>query len=126
MKMRTKAIIVISAALLLCTVILLPRIIEAKRSRSTGGEATNAAPNVSMGQDQKGNIQVVASYHNDTSIPLRDMKPQPVFSKQQHENENPKIPTKHKNSPDPVVQTTFGDLKSLITVNMPSPLLNFN
>ena len=129
MKMRTKAIIVISAALLLSTVILLPRIIEAKRSKSLAGEVglpTNAALNVSMSQDQKGDISVVASYHNDTSKPLRDMKPQPVSFKQQHENENPKIPTKHKDGPDPVVQDRFGDLKSLITVNMPSPLLNFN
>src|SRR2546423_12542631 len=116
MKMRTKAIIVISAALLLSTVILLPRIIEAKRSKSLTGESgltANAALNVSMGQDQKGDISVVASYHNDTSKPLRDMKPQPVFSKQQHENENPKVPTKHRDSLDPVVQDRLGDLKSL-------------
>src|SRR6185295_8290948 len=106
----------------------LPRISEAY-SKWPGGDAkasTNPSPVINPGQDQKGNIQVVASYHNDTSKPLRDMKPQPVFSKQQHENENPKIPTKHRDSADPVVQTTFGDLKSLVTVNMPSPLLNFN
>jgi hypothetical protein len=126
--MRTKAIVVITAILLLTTVIMLPRISEAYSGRSGDEKVapTSPGPIAVLGQDQKNDITVVSSYHNDTSIPLRDMKPQPVFSKQQHENENPKIPMKHKNSPDPVVQSSFGDLKSLISVNMPSPLLNFN
>ena len=129
MKMRTKAIILFTAALLLTTVIVLPRIIEAKRLR-----ALNADKNLSVSplltssvpQDQKGDIIVVASYHNDTSIPLRDMKPQLAIPKQQHSNENPKIPNKHQDSPDPVVQDSFGALKSLMAINMPSPILNFN
>src|SRR6185312_3904786 len=127
MSTRTKAIVVIVAAVLLATVIMLPRISEAYAKRNSGEPTAFTNSTItSPGQDQKGSITVVASYHNDTSKPLRDMKPQPVFSKQQHENENPKIPTKHRDSADPVVQTTFGDLKSLISVNMPSPLLNFN
>src|SRR5258706_5668647 len=129
MKTRTKSILVLTAALLLTTVILLPRIIEAKRLKSAGAEKTlsaNPMPNSNPNQDQKDEITVVASYHNDTSRPLRDMKPQPALAKAQHENENPKIPTRHKDSADPVVQDNFSALKSLITVNMPNPLLNFD
>ena len=45
--------------------------------------------------------------------PLRDMKPQPAHPKTEHEaNPNPKIPTKHKDSPDTVVQDRFDVLKS--------------
>ncbi len=129
MKMRTKAIILFTAALVLTTVIVLPRIIEAKRLRALNADKSlSVSPLLtpSVPQDQKGEIRVVASYHNDTSIPLRDMKPQPLVPKAVHENENPKIPNKHRDAPDPVVQDSFSDLMSLITVNMPSPLLNFN
>src|SRR6476661_5449700 len=127
MKTRTKAVILFTAALLLATVIVLPRIIEAKRLKTPDAESLVASaltPNAP--QDQKGDITVVASYHNDTSIPLRDMKPMPVFSKGQHENENPKIQHKHTDEADPVVQDSFGALKSLMTANMPTPILNFN
>ena len=78
-------------------------------------------------QDQKSDITVVASYHNDTSIQLRKMKPHPVVSKTEHEaNENPKIPNKHQNSPDPVVQDQFAILPNIAIPNMPSPVLNFD
>ena len=39
------------------------------------------------------------------------MKPHPVYSKTQREaNKNPKIPNKHIDSPDPVVQRQFDEL----------------
>src|SRR6266511_5402769 len=118
MKTRARLLIVLAATLLLATLIVLPRISEAKRFGWFGQEKVLSASlptTVSPDQDQKADIAVVASYQNDTSIPLRDMKPQPVVSKGQHENENPKIPTRnHKNSPDPVVQDRFEVLKSLV------------
>src|SRR2546430_1050597 len=128
-KMRARWIVILTATLLLTLLILLPRISEAERSRWTGtGNTLGANPlaNNNPTQDQKADITVVASYHNDTSIPLRKMKPQPVLPKAEHANENPKIPNKHKDSPDTVVQDKFSELTSLMTVNMPSPLLNFN
>ena len=127
--MRTRWLIVITATLLLGVLMLLPRISEAGRSKWLGGETAgtvNLDPNVTQGPDQRADISVVASYHNDTSKPLRDIKPQPLVPKAVHENENPKIPNKHKDAADPVVQSRFSDLTSLMTVNMPSPLLNFN
>src|SRR5882672_4593188 len=127
--MRARWIVILTATLLLTLLIMLPRISEAKRFKWADTENTlsaNPLPNNNPIQDQKGDITVVASYHNDTSIPLSKMKPQPVLPKAEHANENPKIPNKHKDSPDTVVQDKFSDLKSLLAVNMPSPLLNFN
>src|SRR6267142_3158458 len=125
-----RLIIIVTAVLLLTTaVIVLPRIIEAKRLNALSADRNPALASAftsNPNQDQKGDITVVGSYHNDTSKPLRDMKPQPALSKAQHENENPKIPNKHKDSPDTVVQNSFSALTSLMTINMPSPLLNFN
>lgn len=129
MKMRTKAVILFTAALLLTTVIVLPRIIEAKRLNALGApKSLSVSPllTASLPQDQKGEVTVVASYHNDTSKPLREMKPHPLVFKGQHENENPKIPNKHKDTADPVVQDAFSELTSFMTLNMPAPLLNFN
>src|SRR6476620_455465 len=127
--MRTRWLIVITATLLLGVLMLLPRISEAGRSKWLGSETAgtvNLDPNVTQGPAERAEISVVASYHNDTSKPLRDIKPQPLVPKAVHENENPKIPNKHKDAADPVVQSRFSDLTSLMTVNMPSPLLNFN
>ena len=124
--MGARWLIVLATILGLVAVVVLPRISEAG---SLQWYAPDAAPVVSAvpPQDQKSDITVTASYQNDTSIPLRDMKPQPVFSKTQREaNKNPKIPTSHKDSPDSVVQSSFQELTSLISINMPSPILNFD
>src|SRR6266436_3819298 len=127
--MRTRWLIVITATLLLSALMVLPRISHAERFKWLGGEtalAANPLVNVTQEQDQKGDITVVDSYHNDTSKPLRDMKPQPLVPKAVHENENPKIPNKHKDAPDPVVQDRFSDLTSLMSINAPTALLNFD
>src|SRR6266849_8929785 len=111
MKMRTRSIMVLTAILLLATLILLPRIIEAGRSKGLGAEKSlSVAPVLvsSSSQDQKNKVIVGASVHNDTSPPLRDIKPEKVGKKVEHEaNENPKVPAtlKHKDSPDTVVQS---------------------
>ena len=132
MKMRTKAVLLIAAASLLIAVIALPRIIEAKRLNGP-----NAAKNLtaqpllatSLTQNQKGgNVTVGASVHNDTSPPLRDMKPAKVGRKFEREaNENPKIPSavNHKDEADPVVQGA-NSLLAFAGINMPSPSLNFD
>src|SRR5690349_13393964 len=65
---------------------------------------------VAQGAAQAGTsaLQVVASYHNDVSLPLRDL---PGWSdldvrrgRDRDANENPKIPYRHRDSSDPVVQ----------------------
>src|SRR3954453_19278256 len=122
MNTRIKVILVLVTALVLTTVIMLPRISKAYGNRDTADPATGLSGQNSSPAD----VQVVASYHNDTSKPLRDLPARPAFSKQQHENENPKIPNKHRDSADPVVQNSFSDLKSIMTPNISSPVLNFN
>src|ERR1043166_2837852 len=131
MKTRTIAISLISAAVLLTTVIALPRIIEAKRPK------VDAEKNLSVStvftppaiQNKKGGDVIVGtSVRNDTSPPLRDMKQAPVGSKFEREaNENPKIPASlnHKDSQDPVVQGA-NSLMAFAGLNMPTPLLNFD
>jgi hypothetical protein len=131
---RTRSIIIVTAALLLtAVVVILPRTIEAKRLKASSADknlsltsALTINPNPAP-QNQNGDVTVVESYHNDTSKPLRDMKPQLLFFQGDHEaNLNPKIPHTHQDAADPVVQGQFGELKALIAVTMPTPLLNFD
>src|SRR5882672_6940529 len=130
MKMRTRLIVLLAAVfLLITTVILLPRIIEAKRLKGISADKSLAAtPVLTSGtnQDQKTSVIVGASVHNDTSPPLRDMKQAKVRNKVEREaNENPKLPTNHKDSPDPVVQGP-NSLMAFAGLNVPSPILNFD
>jgi hypothetical protein len=130
MKTRTRLFVLVAAALLLTsTVILAPRISEARRAGWLGGQpapGANPAPNITQDKDQKADITVVASYHNDTSKPLREMKLQPALQKAEHADKNRKIPVRHTDSADPVVQDSFGGAGNLMSLLMPSPILNFN
>ena len=47
------------------------------------------------------------------------------FRAEREANENPRIPLSHKDEPDTVVQR-FMNMSDFLTVDMPSPLLNFN
>ena len=95
MKTRQRWLTVITAALLLTTVIVLPRIIGAKQSKGSPEKslAVSPVPMLNMSQDKKSSVIVGASIHNDTSPPLRDMKQEKVGRKVEREaNENPKVP----------------------------------
>src|SRR6266403_2129449 len=126
MKSRTKLIVAVVATLLLTAVVVLPRIIEARRSTASRPEkGTSVAPVLTnrSSQGKKDEVIVGASIHNDTSPPLRDMKQEKVARKAEKEaNENPKIPAtlKHKDSPDAAVQG-FSFMQSLMAAAMPSP-----
>src|ERR1700757_243225 len=86
---------------------------------SSGAEAQN--------QGIKG-MHVVASYRNDVSPPLRSMAPWNAADvKPEHEaNENPKVPYRHHDRPDPVIQNRDVSTQSLVAPTIPSTLLNFN
>src|SRR6266849_5055369 len=124
MKTRQRWMIVIAAALLLATtVIVLPQIIWAKRSTELPAKKSLSLPVLtsSSSQGQKNNVVVGASVHNDTSPPLRDIKPEKVGKKVEREaNENPKVPAtlKHKDSPDTVVQSA-SSVAAFAGLNMP-------
>src|SRR6185503_8247911 len=124
---RGRLIIVLAAITLLIAIVVLPRISQAGRFKWFSAERTASARQVETtpAQDQKFDITVVASYHNDTSPPLRDMKPMPLFSKPQREaNENPKIPHKYRDSHDPVVQNRFDVQAEAPVLIMPSATVN--
>ncbi len=131
MKMKAKLIIALAVNLVLMAVLVVPQIIEAKRSKgSTTDKSLSVPPEIKRqsGQEQTGNVQVGNSVHNDTSAPLRDIKPAKVERKAEREaNENPKVPgsKKHIDSADPVVQSA-GSVSAFAGLNMPSPLLNFD
>jgi hypothetical protein len=85
-----------------------------------GASALAQGPNSS-------NITVVASYHNDTSPPLRDLRSLPVPPSLEREaNENPEVPNNHIDSPDPVIQNSSASSLGPMAPNMPSPILNFD
>src|SRR5215204_1736487 len=98
--MRIRLIVLITAVLLLGTLIMLPTIIEDKRSKSLAAETATVNPV----QGKKPEVTVGESIRNDTSAPVREMKQQPVFKPKKEANENPKIPHFHKDTPDRVVQ----------------------
>ena len=103
--MRVKIMLALSAALLIASLIVLPRIIEAKRSRASNPQPLSAALVNAPNQDTKNDIVVGASVRNDTSKPLREMKQKPMdFRAEREANENPRIPLSHKDEPDTAVQ----------------------
>ncbi len=108
MKMRAKTIIVLTATLILTTIVILPRITKAGRFKWFGEEKTpvNLALASNPSQDRKPDITSGTSIQNDTSPNLRDMAPAPYVGKGEEREaaENPKIPHSHIDSPDMAVQ----------------------
>src|SRR5947207_11820675 len=91
----------------------------------SGGSASAQGPN--QNQASSG-VEVGASYRNDVSPPMRDVPPWSASgSKPQHEaNENPKVPYRHTDSADPVIQNRHFSIRNIVAPNLPSPLLNFD
>ena len=118
--MRIRVIVLVAAVLLFGAIMTVPRIIEA--SRSSAAAANSVVPNPVQGQKQ--DITWGESIRNDTSIPVREMKQQPVFKEKKEANENPKIKHVHRDAPDHKVQTSIAAPFTL--PNMPTTDANFN
>ena len=71
-------------------------------------------------------VQVIPSYHNDVSPPLRKMPAWDITNHRQEREapENPKIPNSHVDSPDPVVDN--GSILRFLAPSIPAPILNFD
>ena len=71
-------------------------------------------------------VQVISSYHNDVSRPLRELATLDVPQARQDREaaENPKIPNSHIDSPDRVIQR--GSVLQFLAPNIPAPILNFD
>ena len=110
-----KLVLALAGTILVIAILVLPQVIEAKRAR-----AALALQN----QQGNSNVTVGESTHNDKSPPLRDMKQLPMtFKPQKEANDNPKLPHKHKDSTDTVVQS--GETAA-VTAAMPGTMANFD
>ena len=71
-------------------------------------------------------VQVIPSYHNDVSPPLRKMPAWDITNHRQEREaaENPKIPNSHVDSPDLVVDN--GSVLRFLAPSIPAPILNFD
>src|SRR5688500_12864134 len=105
--MRLRLIVVATVVLLLGAVVLVPRIIEAKRPKALAAESGPATIVASPAQGRRQDMTVGQSVRNDTSKPVREMKQLPVFRAKGEPNKNPKIQHVHKDAPDRVVQKTI-------------------
>src|SRR5690242_18399097 len=124
MKIRVKLVLLLTAALTLTALILVPRIIEAKRSRAALENSQPAAVDPLQGKKQE--IATGMSIRNDTSKPLREMKQKPMdFRPEREANLNPKVPHFHRDAPDRVIQAP-DSTADVSLPNMPSTSQNFN
>jgi hypothetical protein len=75
-------------------------------------------------------LQVGASYHNDVSQPMRDMPDSTGAdgseAPEREANENPKVPYRHNDSPDPVIQSSHVSAPDLVAPSVPATILNFD
>src|SRR6185369_13236030 len=122
--MRVRIIVLVTAVLLFSAVMAVPRIIEA--SKSSPGDNAQLNSVVDPFQGKKQEVTVGESIRNDTSIPVREMKQQPVFKPKKEANANPKIAHFHKDAHDPVVQKSVGGETDVSLPNMPGTSQNFN
>ena len=91
----------------------------------SAGSLSAQAPNANQ---QSSGLTVGASYKNDISPPLRSMPRWKASDlKAEHEaNENPKVPYRHHDTPDPVIQKNHVSTLNLLAPNVPAPIRNFN
>ena len=88
----------------------------------------SGTPALAAGKQQnRGPAAIVGySYHNDVSPALRDLPQGFGDVKQRHEGpENPKIPNKHKDMPDTVIQDSYASWLARLAPSIPAPILNF-
>src|SRR5437764_8702644 len=91
----------------------------------SAGSLSAQAPNANQ---QSSGPTVGASYKNDISPPVRSMPPWKASDlKAEHEaNENPKVPYRHHDTPDTVIQKSHLATLNLLAPNVPAPIRNFN
>ena len=94
---------------------------------SAQANAADQAEGQKPKQQQFGNITVIPAYHNDLSRPLReqssDWPPRKKMGQEHEANLNPKIPHKHVDGLDPLIQSF---VQRLITApSIPGPVLTW-
>src|SRR5437762_6848736 len=91
----------------------------------SAGSLSAQAPNANQ---QSSGPTVGASYKNDISPPVRSMPPWKAsdLTAEHEANENPKVPYRHHDTPDPVIQKSHVSTLNLLAPNVPATILNFN
>ena len=104
-------------------VLLLPRTVLSLAPKQSGSAPVGSPARPAGKEPPPGSSVIVGvSYHNDTSPPLRDIKQRPIETGPEREaNENPKLPSHHKDAPDDAVQDVH-----VSAPNMPGTALNFD
>src|SRR5882724_1280100 len=105
MRIRAKSVVVMLAAsvLLVGALVLIPRIIEAKRFQWLSAEKVGSSTDALATKDTKTGVIVGASAHNGTSQPLRNTKQLPLEPKIAHEaTEISSVGHIHNETADPV------------------------
>ena len=89
----------------------------------SGSQVTAQGPTA-----QQNGLAIGKSYHNDVSPPLSSMPPWSASdAKLEHEaNENPKVPHRHLDGFDPVIQSSHAPLTAAITPSIASVIRNFD
>ncbi|HEV2716308.1 MAG TPA: hypothetical protein VGU64_13670, partial [Terriglobales bacterium] len=110
-------------SLVLCSIAILLALVGL--GLFSAGSLSAQAPNANQ---QSSGLTVGASYKNDISPPLRSMPRWKASDlKAEHEaNENPKVPYRHHDTPDPVIQKSHVSTLNLLAPNVPAPIRNFN
>src|SRR5258708_39174051 len=106
MKMRARTIVVITGTLLLTLLMLLPQITEAggfnwfisKETPLVNQEPTSSPGQAGLGVEHRAYIPDVGSYHNDTTLPIPNIKTPPPLPHNENTNEKPQDSNKHKNT----------------------------
>ena len=86
-------------------------------------------PEVSGDQEKQRDVVSGKSYRNDTSIPLREMRPEPYLGKEmdREANGNPKIPhSRHKDIPDEAVQDKTASMIASVAPLIAGSILNLD
>ncbi|MDQ6765315.1 MAG: hypothetical protein M3Z22_04335, partial [Verrucomicrobiota bacterium] len=93
----------------------------------SGGAAI--AQSVKDDHDTSG-LQVGASYHNDVSKPVRDMVPftgaDSRRGREREANENPRLPYRHVDGADPVIQSSHTTTLGFLAPSVPLPIRTFD
>ncbi|MEY2557811.1 MAG: hypothetical protein QOE34_1236 [Verrucomicrobiota bacterium] len=82
-----------------------------------------------LAQTKPSGLQVGSSYHNDVSATMRNMPDSTSADVRQGEreaNDNPKVPYRHTDGADTVVQSRHVSTLALVAPNLPAAILNFD
>lgn len=95
---------------------------------SNASAQPNAGSTNSSGQDEEsigqqvGQMRVIRAVHSDLSRPLRDQPVEwPQAREEREPHVNPKLPIKHHDRPDPVIQSSFSQ-QLMTSLAIPAPI----